>query len=90
MRQFFSALEDWVFDDESVFIGIGKLLLCIAVFALVIAVPVAWYEDSRPSFTIQKSEWNCTSSHQETRWVHQYPNQNYPITEEVCDSYVRK
>lgn len=88
IREFLDWLETWAFDEDNIFIGCGKLLLICTIVIAIIAVPLVIWDDSRPSFTLQKREWSCTESHEEWRDV-PMGRTVVPQVVSVCDNYRR-
>lgn len=89
IRRFLIGVESWIFDDDSTFLGFGKLMLVITIVVVLLVLPFAVYDSLQPSFTLQKVDWSCVRSHLEwhTVLVGKVPVQRQ---EEVCDSYERK
>lgn len=88
IRKFFEWLEEWVMDDDSTFIGIGKLLLVISIFAAIILGPFIYADATAPSFTLRKDEWRCIDQQMETHLV-MVGKVLVPQTDMVCVEYKR-
>lgn len=88
-RRFFDWLQDWIFEDDNVFIGLGKIILVVVVVVGLFVAPLVYLDATAPSFSLKKDEWACVQSHEETHMV-LVGKIWLPRTEMVCDVYQRR
>jgi len=81
--------------DWAIVFVIAIIVAVVGFFGFVIYMAIQ--EESGPSWTILKSEFTCTGSHEQTTYSSTYIStgkgtgyvSSYPITTTICDQYTR-
>jgi hypothetical protein len=65
------------------------IIIGLLLVVLLILSPFIWWDASQPSFSLNKAEWYCTDSREETHLV-MVGKVWIPETEQVCDDWRHK